>query len=127
MEQQGNKHNKKERNWHSAKNGEWDWSVPGLVQTSRCVNYDDIVQEMRIGDECDQNLVAILDELIGNSFYAENTVLEVQDPADENHDEAKANNVIEVTDTPINRAGPPVQSEKSSDESIRIIDVAGQV
>ena len=73
--------------------------MPGLVQTSRCVNYDDIVQEMRIGDECDQNLVAILDELIGNSFYAENAVLEVQDPADENRDEAKANNVIEVTDT----------------------------
>ena len=38
---------------------------------------------MRIGDECDQNLVAILDELIGNSFYAENAVPEVQNPADE--------------------------------------------
>ena len=133
LEQKGNEHNKKERNLHSAKNGEWDWSVPGLVQTSRCVNYDDIVQEMRIGDECDQNLVAILDELIGNSFYADNAVLEFQDPpADENcegvkeiqNDEA---DVIEVIDTLINRAGPPVQSERSSDKSVQVIDVAGQV
>ena len=136
MEKQGNEHNEKERNWHSAKNGEWDWSVPGLVQTSRCVNYDDIVQEMRIGDKCDQNLVAILDELIGNSFYADNAVLEVQDPpADENsegvkeiqNDEAKADDVIKVTDTAIDRAGPPVQSERSSDKSIQVIDVVGQV
>ena len=109
--------------------------MPGLVQTSRCVNYDDIVQEMRIVDECDQNLVAILDELIGNSLYADNAELEVQDPpADENHegvkeiqnDETEAN-VIEATDTPINRAGPPVLSERSSDESVQVIDVAEQV
>ena len=53
-------------------------------------------------------------------------MLEVEDPADENHDEDKAEDVIEVTDTPINRAGPPVQSERSSDESVQIIDVAGQ-
>ena len=107
--------------------------MPGLVQTSRCVNYDDIVEEMRIGDESDQNLVAILDELIGNSFYADNAVQEVQDPpADENsegqvkeiqNDEA---DVIGVKDTPINRAGPPVLSEKLSDESIQVIDVTGQ-
>ena len=106
--------------------------MPGLVQTSRCVNYDDIVEEMRIEDECNQNLVAILDELIGNSFYADNAVLEVQDPpADQNsegveeiqNDEA---DVIEVKDTPINRAGPPVLSERSSDESVQVIDVAGQ-
>ena len=42
------------------------------------------------------------------------------------NDEAKADDVIEVTDTPINRAGPPVQSERSSDESVQVIDVAGQ-
>ena len=108
--------------------------MSALLQRSRCVNYDDIVQEMRTGYECDQNLVAILDELIGNSFYADNAVQKVQDPtADENSkgeleeiqdDEAE---VIEVKDTPTNQAGPPVLSEKSSDESVQVIDVAGQV
>ena len=35
--------------------------MPGLVQESKCDDYNDIVQEMKMGDECDWNLVAILD------------------------------------------------------------------
>ena len=85
--------------------GNWDWSVPGLLQPSRCDNYTDIIEDMRDGDECDQNLVGVLNDFIRDSLYTD------------------GDNRDEPLDTPTPGIEVAKSAEKSSDESMTIMDV----
>ena len=75
------------------------------MQPSRCDNYTDIIEDMRDGDECDQNLVGALYDFIHDSLYTDG----------DNHDEP--------LDTPTPGIEVPQSVEKSSDESVTIVDV----
>ena len=98
-DEKGNECNETVHNWHYTVDGLTPWTVPDLQQASRCDNYSDIVNEMRTGDDCDKNLVGLLDTLIADSLYTDNAE--------------------QVKGTADNEAVPPGTDDKSSDESVQ--------
>ena len=75
------------------------------MQPSQCNNYTDIIKDMRDGDECDQNLVGVLDDFIRDSLYTD------------------GDNRDEPLDTPTPGIKVPQSVEKLDDESMTIVDV----
>ena len=75
------------------------------MQPSQCDNYTDVIEDMRDGDECDQNLVGVLNDFIHDSLYTD------------------GDNCDEPLDTPTPGIEVPQVVEKSSDESMQIVDV----
>ena len=122
----GNESNECGGEWRISVDGEFFWSVPGLRQESMCVNYSEIIADMRIGDATDRNLIAILDEFLageldnGERQKSDESVqeIEMQQSNEVPDDSTKMDSgVLE------NETLQPSTNDKSSDESVQIIQI----